>query len=216
MKSILIIGLGRFGRHVALKLNEMDHEVMAIDINEERINAVLPYVTNAQIGDSTNPEFLKSLGVDNYDLCIVTIGDNFQNSLETTSLLKEMGAKKVVARAARGVHAKFLSRNGADDVLYLEKQLASWAAIRYTADHIHNYIEVDDNHSIFEVSLPDSWWGKTVLEVDIRKKYNINILAIKRDGKIVNTSVSPDTMLTQDITLLVWGNYKDIQKCFRL
>ena len=122
MKSILLIGLGRFGRHIAQELNELGHQVMAIDSNEDRVNAVLSYVTNAQIGDSTSEYFLRSLGVANFDVCIVTIGGNFQNSLETTSLLKELGAKFVVSRAERDVQAKFLLRNGADEVVYPEKQ----------------------------------------------------------------------------------------------
>ncbi|MCI7131105.1 MAG: TrkA family potassium uptake protein, partial [Lachnospiraceae bacterium] len=134
MKTVLLIGLGRFGKHIAMKMNELHHQVMAVDKNEERVEALLPYVTNAQIGDSTNEEFLKSLGVRNFDLCIVTIGSDFQSSLETTSLLKELGAKLVVSRASRDIHAKFLLRNGADEVLYPERQLASWAAIRYTSD----------------------------------------------------------------------------------
>ena len=114
MKNVLLIGLGRFGRHIAMKLSELHHQVMAVDRNEKRVNAVLPYVTNAQIGDATNGEFMESLGVNNFDVCIVAIGDDFQSSLETTSLLKELGAKTVVSRAARDVHAKFLLRNGAD------------------------------------------------------------------------------------------------------
>ena len=108
MKTVLLIGLGRFGRHIAMKMNELHHQVMAVDKNEERVEALLPYVTNAQIGDSTNEEFLKSLGVRNFDVCIVTIGSDFQSSLETTSLLKELGAKVVVSRASRDIHAKFL------------------------------------------------------------------------------------------------------------
>ena len=142
MKSVLLIGLGRFGRHIAMKLDELHHEVMAVDLKENRVTAVLPYVGNAQIGDATNEDFLRSLGVRNFDVCIVAIGDNFQNSLETTSLLKELGAKMVVSRAARDVHAKFLLRNGADEVVYPEKQLASWTAIRYSSDHIFDYIEL--------------------------------------------------------------------------
>ena len=215
MKNILLIGLGRFGRHIALQLNKLGHEVMAVDSNEERVNKILPIVTNAQIGDSTNTEFLKSLGIGNFDVCIVTIGGNFQNSLETTSLLKELGAKLVVSRAERDVQEKFLLRNGADEVVYPEKQVANWAAIRYTADHIRDYIEVDDAHAIFEVEVPEGWIGKTVGELDIRRKYSINIMATKENGKI-NMAVSPDTVLTDNITLLVLGAYKELQKCFRI
>ena len=215
MKNILLIGLGRFGRHIALQLNKLGHEVMAVDSNEERVNKILPIVTNAQIGDSTNTEFLKSLGIGNFDVCIVTIGGNFQNSLETTSLLKELGAKLVVSRAERDVQEKFLLRNGADEVVYPEKQVANWAAIRYTADHIRDYIEVDEAHAIFEVEVPEGWIGKTVGELDIRRKYSINIMATKENGKI-NMAVSPDTVLTDNITLLVLGAYKELQKCFRI
>ena len=179
MKSILLIGLGRFGRHIAIKLDELNHQVMAVDNNESRVEAVLPYVRNAQIGDATNEDFIRSLGVRNFDVCIVAIGDNFQSSLETTSLLKELGAKMVVSRAARDVHAKFLLRNGADEVVYPEKQLASWTAIRYSADHIFDYVELDEEHGIFEISIPDAWIGKTVGELDIRKKYNVNIMALR-------------------------------------
>ena len=215
MKNILLIGLGRFGRHIALQLNKLGHEVMAVDSNEERVNKILPIVTNAQIGDSTNTEFLKSLGIGNFDVCIVTIGGNFQNSLETTSLLKELGAKLVVSRAERDVQEKFLLRNGADEVVYPEKQVANWAAIRYTADHIRDYIEVDEAHAIFEVEVPEGWIGKTVGELDIRRKYSINIMATKENGKI-NMAVSPETVLTNKTTLLVLGAYKKLQKCFRI
>ncbi|MGN1204221.1 MAG: potassium channel family protein [Lachnospiraceae bacterium] len=215
MKSILLIGLGRFGKHVALHLNQLGHEVMAVDTDEERINEVLPYVTNAQIGDSTNQEFLKSLGIGNYDVCIVTIAKDFQNSLETTSLLKELGAKMVVSRAERDVQVKFLLRNGADEVVYPEKQIARWTAIRYTADHVLDYISVDDSHAIFEVEVPKDWVGKSIGQIDVRKKYSINILAIKRNGKM-SITFSPETVLEEDISLLVLGEYKTLQKCFHI
>lgn len=215
MKSILLIGLGRFGRHIAMKLDHLHHQVMAVDKEERRANAVLPYVTNAQIGDATNEGFLKSLGVRNFDVCIVAIGDNFQSSLETTSLLKELGAKMVVSRAARDVHAKFLLRNGADEVVYPERQLADWTAIRYSVDHILDYIELDEGYSIFEISVPNTWVGKTVGQLDIRKKYNINIMALKHQG-VMNVNVNPDTCLPGNDSMLVLGDIKDIQKCFHI
>ena len=157
MKNVLLIGAGRFGRHIAMQLSQLGHQVMAVDTNEERINDVLPFVTNAQIGDSTNAEFLRSIGIGNFDVCFVTISGSFQNSLETTSLLKELGAKCVVSRAERDVQAKFLLRNGADHIVYPEKQVAKWAAIRHTADHIFDYIEFDEQHAIFEVEVPEGW-----------------------------------------------------------
>ncbi len=215
MKSILLIGLGRFGRHIARHLNQLGHQVMAVDEAEERVEAVLPYVTNAQIGDSTNAPFLESLGIRNFDACIVTIGNDFQSSLETTSLLKELGARLVVSRAATDVQEKFLLRNGADEVVYPEKQLAKWTAIRYSAEHILDYIELDEGHAIFEIPVPKEWAGQTVGQIDIRKKYSINIMGIKKDGKL-HLSISSETVLEADETMLVLGNNKDLQKCFHI
>lgn len=215
MKNILLIGLGHFGKHIAMELNQLGHEVMAIDNDEEKVNDVLQYVTNAQIGDSTDPDFLNSLGIRNFDVCIVTMSGNFQNSLETTSLLKELGAEFVVSAAKRDVQEKFLLRNGADRVVYPEKQMAKWTAIRYTSDHILDYIEVDDSYAIFEVQVPDNWIGKSIGRIDIRKKYNINILALKEYGKM-NMAITPDTVLTNNISLLVLGDYKSLQKCFKI
>ncbi len=215
MKSVLIIGLGRFGSHIARKLNAMGHEVMAVDSNEERINNVLPFTTSAQIGDSTNRAFLESLGVDSFDACIVAIGDNFQNSLETAYLLKELGAKHVVARASSGVQEKFLLRNGADQVVYPEKQLAAWIAIRCTSDHILDYIEIDGNYSIYELSIPDNWLGKTVGQLDIRKKHGINILGIRNGGHL-DLNVTPDSLLSSGSSILVLGPDAALQKVFRI
>lgn len=215
MKSILLIGLGRFGKHIASKLYDMNHQVMAIDTNEERVNEVLPYVTNAMIGDSTNEEFLASLGIKNYDACIVAIGDNFQNSLETAYLLKELGSKRVIARASREIQEKFLLRNGADEVVYPEKQLAAWTAIRCVSNHVLDYIELDGEHSIFELTIPSEWCGKTIIEVDIRKKYGINILGIRENGNL-NMNIGPDTLLHEGESVLVLGREKAVQKYFRI
>lgn len=215
MKSILLIGLGRFGRHIALKLNALNHQVMAIDHNEERVNALLPFVTNAQIGDSTNEEFLAALGVGNYDACIVAIGDDFQNSLETTYLLKELGARKIIARASKEMQEKFLLRNGADEVVYPEKQLAAWTAIRCSSEHILEYIELDDEYAIFEVEIPSDWSGKSILELDIRKKHGINILGVRTNGKL-NMNITPNTVFGYGTSVLVLGQEKAVHKCFRI
>ena len=215
MKSVLLIGLGRFGRHLAIQLNELGHQVMAVDRDEERVNECMPFVTNAQIGDSTRVDFMRSLGVSNYDVCYVTISGDFQNSLETTSLLKELGANYVVSRAERDVQAKFLLRNGADAVAYPEKQLAKWAAIRYTANHIFDYIELDGQHAIIEVAVPKDWQGHSIGELDIRRKYGVNVLGIKRNGK-TDMNISPETILDGSLTLLVLGEDKALKKHFRL
>ncbi len=215
MKSILLIGLNNFGFMMARQLHNLGHEIMAVDINEERVNAILPLVTDAQIGDSTNEAFLKSLGVNNFDVCIVTIGSDFQGSLETTSLLKELGGKLVVSRANREVQAKFLLRNGADEVIIPEKQIAEWAAIRYASNHILDYIKLDEDNAIFEVTVPDNWVGKTVGQIDIRKKYGVNIMAVKENGKM-DLSVTPDTVLEANKTMLVLGEHKALQRCFKI
>lgn len=181
--------------------------------SEERVEAVLPLVTNAQIGDSTNADFLESLGVRNYDVCIVAIGNNFQSSLETTSLLSELGARFVVSRAATDVQEKFLLHNGADEVVYPEKQLAKWTAIRYSADHILDYIELDENHAMFEIPIPKDWADHSIGELDIRKKFNINIMGIKKSGKL-ELSISSDTVLKAGDTMLALGSNRNLQKCF--
>ena len=215
MKSILLIGLGRFGKHIAMNLSQLGCQVLAVDHVEERVNEVLPYVTSAQIGDSTKEEFLRSLGVENFDACIVAVGNDFQSSLETASLLKELGAKLVVARAARDVQEKFLLRNGADEVVYPEKQLAKWTAIRCSADHILDYMELDEEHAMFEVTVPEEWAGRTIGQIDIRRRFHINIMGVKKGGRLELT-LSPDTLLGAGETMLVLGKNKDLQKCFKL
>ena len=215
MKSILLIGLGRFGTHIAMQLNQLGDEVMAVDQDEERVNRMLPYVTNAQIGDSTNMEFLETLGISNFDSCIVTIGDEFQSSLETTSNLKDLGARLVVSRAVTDSHAKFLLRNGADEILYPEKQLAKWTAMRYGTRHIFDYVELDESHAIFEVSVPEHWDGRSVGQIDIRKKHNINIMAVKFEDTL-DAAITHETILRKEQRLIVLGSYKDVQKCFHI
>ena len=215
MKSVLLIGLNNFGVMLAKRLHELGHQIMAVDKNEARVNAILPYVTDAQIGDSTSEIFLRSLGVNNYDVCIVAISGDFQVSLETASLLKEFGAKLVVSRADREIQAKFLLRNGADEVINPEKQIADWAAIRYASNHILDYIRLDEDHAIYEVSVPTDWIGKTVGQIDIRKRYGVNLMAVKENGRM-DLSITPDTMLSGSKTMLVLGTRKAIQKCFRI
>ena len=215
MKSFLVIGLGRFGKHLAYQLTTLGHEVMAIDRDESRVNESMNFVSGAQIGDSNNKEFLKSLGIRNYDVCIVTISSDFQSSLETTSNLKELGAKHVVSRAERDVQEKFLMRNGADEVIYPEKQMAKISAIRYSSEHILDYVEIDESKGLFEVTMPGAWVGKTVGEINVRRNYGINILGLKQNGRL-DINITTETLLTEDKTLLVLGEYRTIQKIFRI
>ena len=215
MKSVLLIGLGRFGRLIAEKLNEMGHEVMAVDKDEERVNKVLPMVTDAQIGDAASKTFLETLGVPDFDVCFVAIGDDFQSSLVVTAYLKELGAKKVVSRASMEVQRQFLLRNGADEVVYPEKQLAELTALRHTTDHVLDYIALDSEYGIYDMSVPAEWDGMTVRDLDIRRKYDVNLLALREEGK-PSTAVNGDTCLQQGQTILALGRWEDIEKCFRL
>lgn len=211
MKNVLLIGLGRFGRHAAMKLHDLKHQVMAVDIDEEKVNEVLPYVTSGVIGDGTSEQFIQSLGVRNFDLCIVAIGDNFQSSLETTALLKENGAKFVVSRASRDVHRKFLLHNGADSVVYPEKQMASWTAVRYTADHVFDYIQLTDDFSIYETSVPNEWIGRTIVDLRVRQQHQINILAIKYMGKL-EPMPAADHVFRKGETIFVMGSNKSLSR----
>ncbi len=215
MKSILLIGTNRLGSLLAREFHKLGHQVMAVDKDEDRINDVLPFVTDAQIGDSTNAAFLRSLGVGSFDACIVTIGGDFQSSLETTSLLKELGGKLVVARADREVQAKFLLRNGADEVISPEQQVAEWAAIRYASDHVLDYVKLDEDHAIFEVAVPKEWDKNSIEQINIRKQYGINILGVREEGRM-NLSVTPETVLSNNMTMLVLGEKRAIQRCFRI
>jgi len=214
-KSILIVGLGRFGRHMAYKFFQQGNDVMGVDSNEERVNEAMPFLTNAQIGDSTNEHFIASLGVRNFDLCVVAIGDNFQSSLETTALLKDMGAKFILSRASRDVHAKFLLRNGADQVVYTEKEMAERLAVIHGLDSVFDYIKLSPEYSIYEVQVPHHWVGKNVIQLSVRSKYNINVLAIKEKGHIRPLS-DPNHVFVEQETLLVMGHNDDVAKMLGL
>ncbi len=220
-KSILLIGLGEFGQNVAKKLYDMNADVMAIDHNEEKVNAVLPYVTDARIGDSTSRDFLVTLGIKNYDACIIAIGANFQNSLETCDLVNELsdGKLTIIARANTDIHAKFLGRHGATHVVHPEEQMAKWTAIRSTHDHVLDYIGIDEKHLIIEVEVPAKWDNKTLSEIDARNKYGVNILGIKEkaDGKeSLNTDIGSNTVLKEKQVILVLGHIKSLDKLFKV
>ena len=211
MKSILVIGFGRFGQHLCENLAKHDNQIMAVDISEEKLEPVLPYVVSAKIGDCTNEQYMSSIGVRNFDLCIVAIGDNFQSSLETTALLKDLGAKFVLSRANRDIHAKFLLRNGADQVVYPEKEMAIRSAVRYSTDNIFDYIELTPDHSIYEVPVPSSWIEKSIVQINVRNKYHISILAVKL-GKELRTLPGADYVFMGNETLVILGANTDIKK----
>ena len=184
MKSILVIGLGRFGRHMAQKLIETGHEVLAVDISEERADAAVGLIPQILIGDATDERFMASLGIRNFDMAVVAISENFQQVLEITVLLKELECKYVIARATRDVHKKLLLRNGADYVTYAEREIAERLAIKFGADNIFDYVELTPEIGIFEVAIPIKWKGKSIKDLAIRNKYNVSVMAVKKNGQI--------------------------------
>lgn len=206
--------MGQFGLNVAKKLSELRCEVMAVDITEDNVKAALPYVTDAIIGDGTDENFLKTLGVKNYDVCIVALGGLFQSSLETTSLLKELGAAKVITRATNDVQMKFLLKNGADEVAYPEKQTAIRIATKCALESVLDFIDLDENHAICEINIPKEWFGKELSEIGIRKKYGINIITVKRGESVFVPSAS--TVLEMGDVAFAIGEKKDLQKCFKI
>ena len=210
MKSVLIIGLGRFGHHLTRKMLELGNDVMIIDSDEKKIEDLVPYVTSAKIGDCTNPEVLRGLGVSNFDIVFVCIGTNFQSSLEITSLVKEMGAKLVVSKATRDIQAKFLLRNGADEVIYPEKDLAEECAVRYSMDNIFDYMEMTDGYGIYEITPLTEWCGKSIRESNIAAKYRISILGIKKENGSTNIMPSPDYVINAKEHLMVLANNNEI------
>ena len=214
MKSVLILGVGEFGGTIAKRMNELNCDVLVVDSNEDRINDILPYVTSARIGDCSNREILESLGVNNFDVCIVAVGGLFQTSLEATCTLKELGAHFVMARATNDVQMKFLKMVGADEIAYPEKQTAIRFATKYASDTILDFIQLDSNYSIYEMRVPKEWYGKSLAQIDVRKKYNINIITMKR-GEEVSIPMA-DTKFMSDDVVFVIGEIKSILKCFKV
>lgn len=224
MKSILIIGLGRFGSYTARKLFEQGHEVMGVDQQAEMVEKAMAYLSSGQIGDSTDPDFLRSLGVRNFDVCIVAIGDDFKSSLVTTTLLKEMGVGHVVAQASEDVHEFLLKRMGADDIIYPHKQLGEWAAVRFGSDHVTDFFRIDDEIAVYEMEVPEKWYGRTIGQLDIRRRFGISIIGIReavmkygsgQPRTHTEVMIMPDMILKKDMTLLVLGDDARIRKCFK-
>ena len=211
MKSILMIGLGRFGRHMAQKLMEEGNEVMAIEKREDRADNAADLIQNIQIGDATNELYMRSIGVANFDMCVVAIEDNFQAALEITVLLKDLGSKFVLARASRDVHRKLLLRNGADYVVYAERDVAERLAIKFGTKNIFDYIELTPEYAIYEIATPKAWCGTSILKQSVRTRYHISILATKKDG-VIYPLPHPDHIFVPEESLMVMGNEADIKK----
>lgn len=210
MKSILVIGLGRFGRHMAQKFLENGHEVLAIDSREERADAMVGTIQQILIGDATDERFMESLGIGNFDLAVIAIGENFQTVLEITVLLKDLGCKYIVARATRDVHKKLLLRNGADYVSYAEREVAERLAIKFGADNIFDYVELTPEIGIYEIAVPKKWLGKSMVDLSIRTKYHVSVMATKKDNRIYPLP-HPSHVFEEDESVMVMGTAKDIE-----
>lgn len=210
MKSILIIGLGRFGRHMAQKFIDNGHEVMGIDYNEDRADAAVGMIQQILIGDATDERFMESLGISNFDLVAIAIGENFQSVLEITVLLKDLGCKYIIARATRDVHRKLLLRNGADYVVYAEREIAERLAIKFGADNIFDYVELTPEIGIYEIAIPKKWIGRSILDLSIRTKYHVSVMATKRDGKIYPLP-HPNHVFDTEESIMVMGTMDDVR-----
>ena len=211
MKNILIIGLGRFGKHLARKFIELGDEVMVIDRDEEAVQELMNTVTYAQVGDCMKEEVLRSLGVNNFDVCFVCMGEDFQSSLEITDLLKTLGAKYVVSKAGRDVHAKFLLKNGADEVVYPEKDMAQKVAVRFSSDHLVDYFEISKDFAVYEIVVPSKWSGKSIIGLNVRSKYNLNILAVRSVSGELCANPPADYTFSDGERMIVLGTQKDIK-----
>ncbi len=211
MRSILVIGLGRFGKHLALKLAELKNDVVVIDTDRQVIEDIAPYVYNAKIGDCTRLETLKSLGIKNFDMCFVCMGNNFQSSLQITDLLKTLGANRVISKAGTDIHAKFLAKNGADEIVYPERDQAEELAVRYSAANVYDFVELSKNMGMYEIPIYPEWAGKSIIDLDIRKKFKINVLVIKKpDGDIFMPEAS--YIFDEADHIFVLGDHSDIEK----
>ena len=211
MKSVLIIGMGTLGRHLARKMIEYGNEVMIVDSKEEIIQEMAQEIPNAIVGDCAAEGVLRSLGVSNFDFCFVTVGEGFYAALEITAILKELGAKCVISKAKKNRQADFLKKIGADQVFYPEEEMAESLAIRYTADNIYDYIELNEEYSVYEMPILKEWKGKTIKNVDVRKLYNINVIAIKKGSDLVPSPV-PEYVFEEEDHIIVIGKADDVLK----
>ena len=213
MKSFLIIGMGSLGHHLCNELSKNGCEIMAADINAETMEDIMPMVVSARVCDCTKIDVLKTLGVEEFDACFVCIEDFFQACLEITDLLKDLGAKNVYSVANRDVEEKFLLRNGADRVIYPERDVASRIAGLESAENIFDCINISTEYSIFEIEPLDKWIGKTVTDLDFRNRYELNIIAVKTDGRVM--PIRPDYVFTKEEHLLVLGHKKDVRRVLK-
>ena len=210
-KSVLIIGMGRLGSHLAEKMQDFGHDVMILDSKAERINLLAPHFADARIAEYTHEDVLSALDIPSFDLCFVTVGDNMEASMMTTILLKKLGAKYVAARARDDLQCELLKRVGADEIIYADGETADKLAIRHNGNNVFDYVALSDGYAIFEVPILKAWEGKTIIELDVRKKYKMNIIAIKR-GETLDPAPVPDFKFAEGDHIFVIGKSRDVFK----
>jgi trk system potassium uptake protein len=206
-----VIGLGRFGLSIANKLYESGQEVLGVDVNEERVEESHPFVTHSVIADSTEAEALKSIGIRNFDTVIVAIGNDIQASILSVLLLKELGVKKVIAKALNKLHGQVLKKVGADWVVFPERDMGIRVAHQLLSPNVLNFIEISKDYSVEEVKIPDRMMEKTLRELDLRAKFNLSVIAIRHEDEI-NISPSPDEKINYGDVLVVIGENRDLEK----
>jgi len=211
MKSFLVIGAGTFGHHLCREMAKQKCEVMVVDRNAKALEDLVNVVTSAKIADCANIETLRSFDIPSFDACFVSVGRNFQYSLEITSLLKELGARKVFSKADEDIQAKFLLRIGADEVVYPEKDCAKRLAIAESSDSIFDCMPLTEDFGIYEITVPRKWIGKTIIKVDVRRNYNLSILALKT-GSHLRPLPPVDHVFSEEEHLMVLGRDEDIRR----
>ena len=211
-KQFIVIGLGRFGCSLATALASAGNDVLAVDTSEALVEDMAPFVTHAVQADATDEKALTALGVKNFDVAVVAIGGDVQSSIMVTMLLKEQGVPKVVVKAQSDLHAKVLERIGADRIVFPERDMGNKVALNLTSDNIIDFIEVSPDYSLMEVDTIDNWLGKTLIELNFRQLYQVNIIAIKKENGKINVNPSATDPIEKDDVLMVIGSNEHIKK----
>lgn len=211
MKTVLVIGAGKYGSHLATTLCDMGNEVMLVDKDEDVVNELAPKVTTAEIGDYTVKSNLAALGVEDFDYVFVCISD-FQDSLVIVDHLRNLGAAHIVAKASSEIHEKFLLNNGADKVIYPERDIAYTTAVEYSNRKIFDFVKLSDEEGIYEIEAPDKWCGKSLLNLNVRRTHNVTVIASKDKNDHVSAINSADYIFNKDEHIIVMGNKESLKK----
>ncbi|SDS21580.1 trk system potassium uptake protein TrkA [Paenibacillaceae bacterium GAS479] len=208
-KQFAVVGMGRFGSSVAQSLSEMGFEVLAIDSDEDRIQEIASTVTHAVSADTTDEEALRAIGVRNFDVVVVAIGEDIQASILTTLILKDLGVPYLIVKAQNELHGKVLSKIGADRVVYPERDMGLRVAHHLISPSVLDFIELTPEHGIIEIEAPDAMIGRTLKQLDLRARHQCNVLGIKNNGKM-DITPSPDHVIGREDVLVIVGSNKDI------